>query len=230
MGILNRFTEIMKSNINALLDKAEDPAKMIEQTLRGLKEDLATVRKETAVVMADEKRAKRQLDDNAAMVKKFEEAAQAAVLQDNIEDAKKLIAKKQQYEENQASLQKTYDTAHENSEKMQKMYDKLTADIDSLEIRKDAILSKVATAKVQQKVNKIVGGTDKAEGSKQAFDRMEKKADQMLDQATSEAELNEKREKDEDLADFYIGGGSKTKVDEELDELLKKMGKSSPAQ
>ena len=48
MGILTRFTDIMKSNINALLDKCEDPAKMIDQTLRDLREDLAEVKKETA--------------------------------------------------------------------------------------------------------------------------------------------------------------------------------------
>lgn len=45
MGILTRFTDIMKSNINALLDKCEDPAKMIDQTLRDLREDLAEVKK-----------------------------------------------------------------------------------------------------------------------------------------------------------------------------------------
>ena len=48
MGILTRFTDIMKSNINALLDKCEDPAKMIDQTLRDLREDLAEVKKRSS--------------------------------------------------------------------------------------------------------------------------------------------------------------------------------------
>ena len=56
MGILTRFTDIMKSNINALLDKCEDPAKMIDQTLRDLREDLAEVKKETANIIADAKK------------------------------------------------------------------------------------------------------------------------------------------------------------------------------
>ncbi len=55
MGILTRFTDIMKSNINALLDKCEDPAKMIDQTLRDLREDLAEVKKETANIMLMQK-------------------------------------------------------------------------------------------------------------------------------------------------------------------------------
>ena len=55
MGILTRFTDIMKSNINALLDKCEDPAKMIDQTLRDLREDLAEVKKETANIIPMQK-------------------------------------------------------------------------------------------------------------------------------------------------------------------------------
>lgn len=51
MGILTRFTDIMKSNINALLDKCEDPAKMIDQTLRDLREDLAEVKKKQQILL-----------------------------------------------------------------------------------------------------------------------------------------------------------------------------------
>ena len=64
MSILKRFKDIMAANINALLDKAEDPAKMAEQYLRDLKEDFAKVKAETAAVMAAETRAKRELDEN----------------------------------------------------------------------------------------------------------------------------------------------------------------------
>ena len=63
MGILKRFKDIMSSNINALLDKAEDPEKMIDQYLRDLQEDLRKVKSETATVMAEEQRCKRQLDE-----------------------------------------------------------------------------------------------------------------------------------------------------------------------
>ena len=55
-NILDRFSTIIKSNINALLDKAEDPAKMIDQYLLDLRENLAEVKRETAGVMAEESR------------------------------------------------------------------------------------------------------------------------------------------------------------------------------
>ena len=63
MGILARFKDIMAANINALLDKAEDPEKMIDQTMRNLTSDLGKVKEETAAVMADEQRCKRELDE-----------------------------------------------------------------------------------------------------------------------------------------------------------------------
>ena len=74
MGILTRFTDIMKSNINALLDKCEDPAKMIDQTLRDLREDLAEVKKETANIIADAKSADRQVKECEEEITKYMKA------------------------------------------------------------------------------------------------------------------------------------------------------------
>ena len=72
MGILQRFKDIMSSNINALLDRAEDPEKMVDQTLRNLNSDLAKVKAETAGVMADEQKAKRNLDEVNAEIAKMQ--------------------------------------------------------------------------------------------------------------------------------------------------------------
>ena len=55
-NILKRFTDIMSANINALLDKAEDPAKMVDQYIRDIESDLGNVKAETAAVMAAEKK------------------------------------------------------------------------------------------------------------------------------------------------------------------------------
>lgn len=58
MSIIGRFKDIMSANINALLDKAENPEKMVDQYLRNMNSDLAKVKAETAAVMAEEQRAK----------------------------------------------------------------------------------------------------------------------------------------------------------------------------
>lgn len=223
MGILQRFGDIMKSNINALLDKCEDPAKMVDQTLLDLRKDLADVKKETASVMADEKNAKRKLDENDAEIKKYTTAAQNALKSGNEADAKTLIARKQQLEETRISLQSTYDVAHANAEKMRQMHDKLTNDIESLETRKDAIKGKVATAKAQAHMNKMTSGVN-TDASMAAFDRMEAKANKMLDEANAEAELNEGVHSTDDLADKYASGGNDVSVDDELARMKAELG------
>lgn len=213
----------MKSNINALLDKCEDPAKMVDQTLLDLRKDLADVKKETASVMADEKNAKRKLDENDAEIKKYTTAAQNALKSGNEADAKTLIARKQQLEETRISLQSTYDVAHANAEKMRQMHDKLTNDIESMETRKDAIKGKVATAKAQAHMNKMTSGVN-TDASMAAFDRMEAKANKMLDEANAEAELNEGVHSTDDLADKYASGGNDVSVDDELARMKADLG------
>ena len=59
MGVIQRFKDIMSANINAMLDKAENPEKMIDQYMRNLEDDLGKVKAETASVMAEEARAKK---------------------------------------------------------------------------------------------------------------------------------------------------------------------------
>lgn len=223
MGVLQRFSDIMRSNVNALLDKMEDPAKMIDQTLLDLRRDLADVKKETANVMADERGAKRRLDDCVENINKYNTAAQNALRSGNEGDARKLIAKKQQFESNLASLQSTYDLAHANAEKMRQMHDKLTADIEALEARKDAVKGKVAAAKAQERMNDVISGVSDSSASIAAFERMEDKADKMLDAAMAEADLNAGIAAEGDLLGKYSGGCA-VSVDDELAKMKAALG------
>lgn len=213
MGILSRFGDIMRSNINALLDKAEDPAKMVDQMLLDLKKDLADVKKETAAVMANEKDAKRQLDECQNNIDKCLSAATNAVRQGADDDARKILEKKQNYESQLTSLQANYEVAKQHAEQVRALHDKLVSDIDSLESRKAGIKAKVATAKAQDHINKVTAGVNTS-GSLEAFDRLEKKANAMLDSANATAELNSSVGSDGDLLNKY--SGSSSSVEDEL--------------
>ena len=227
MGIIQRFTDIMSANINALLDRAEDPAKMIDQYLRNLQEDLANVREETATVMAEEKRCERELKECTAEIAKLQAYAEKAVLAGNDNDAKQFLMKKTALVEKQAGLQQAYEAAAANSSKMKQMYDKLCSDISTLNARKDAIKAKVAVAKTQEKINKIGSSIQGAADNLSAFDRMEAKANQMLDKANAMAELNGVSASEtgvEDLMSKYDAQPSAA-VEDELAALKAKLGK-----
>ena len=225
MGILDRFSDIIKANINDLLDKAEDPAKMIDQYMRDLTESLAEVKTETAGVMAEETRTKRLVDENAAEIARFDGLARKALQAGNEDDARTFIEKKQQLEAKDASLQTTYRAASESAQKMRQMHDKLVSDITTLNSRREAVKAKIAVAKTQDKINKITSGADKASGAMNAFDRIEAKADQMLDRSNAMTELNQQPiDKAAALEAKYSEADNIAAVDDELAKMKEELG------
>jgi phage shock protein A len=224
MGILARFGDIIKANVNAVIDKMEDPSKMIDQYLRDMMEDLAEVKRETAGVMAEEKRTKRLVDENEAEVAKYAEFAKKALQAGNEADARVFLTKKQALEASGAGLKTAYATANANAVKMRQMHDKLTTDIEALNARREMIKAKVAVAKTQQTLNEVSSSVGKSEGAMSAFDRMEDKADRMLDEATAMSELNTAPiDEAKALEEKYAKQGSAS-VDDELAKMKKDLG------
>lgn len=226
MGIISRFKDIMAANINALLDKCEDPEKMIDQYIRNLNKDLGEVKAETASIMAAETRAKRELDECTAEIDKFQNYAIKAVQAGNDADAKQFLEKKNQLVEKQTALQQAYTLANANATKMRQMHDKLVKDIDNLNAKRDAIKAKIAVAKTQEKLNQVGASVAGAENNMSAFARMEAKADKMLDEANAMAELNIDAESAniENLAAKYDDVQTDAAVDDELAALKAQLG------
>ncbi len=224
MGILTRFKDIMSSNINALLDKAEDPEKMIDQCLRNLNNDLGKVKSETATIMAEEQRAKRALDDCNEEIAKMQTYAIKALEANNEEDAKKFLNQKATLTNKSNGLQEAYDLAHANALNMREMHDKLIGDINELESRKDMIKGKLSVAKAQERINKMTSSVASANDSMASFEKYEEMADKVLDKANAMAELNRSTTENsiEDLSKKYSSG---TDVDAELEALKASLNK-----
>lgn len=190
MSILKRFTDIMSANLNALLDKAEDPAKMVDQILRNLNDDLGKVKAETASIMAEESRAKRELAECTQEVNKLLTYAKRAVEAGNDADARLFLSKKATLVEKQSTLEQKVQLASDNAKKMRQMHDKLVEEISELNARRDSIKAKLATAKMQTRINELGSSVGTAKTNLGAFARMEDKANRLLDEANAMAELN----------------------------------------
>lgn len=190
MSILKRFTDIMSANLNALLDKAEDPAKMVDQILRNLNDDLEKVKAETASIIAEESRAKRELADCTEEVNKLLTYAKRAVEAGNDADARLFLSKKATLVEKQSTLEQKVQLASDNAKKMRQMHDKLVEEISELNARRDSIKAKLATAKMQTRINELGSSVGTAKTNLGAFARMEDKANRLLDEANAMAELN----------------------------------------
>ena len=209
MGVIQRFKDIMSANINAMLDKAENPEKMIDQYMRNLEDDLGKVKAETASVMAEEARAKRAYDEALAEVEKYQKYAEKAVAAGNDNDARVFLQSKKTAQSKLEGLKLTY-----------------VNDISDLRARKETIKAKVAVAKAQERVNQVGSSLRGVSNNMSAFDRMEEKANKMLDTANAMAQLNESANTNvDDLARKYdlddVAGTSD--IDDELAALKAKL-------
>ena len=137
MSMIGRFREIMERNLNALLEKADDPEKMIALYLQKLKKDLGRIKSETATVMMEEQRAKRAVAECEETIAKMERYAVKATESGNERDARRFLEKKTALSAQLAELQEAYHLAAANSQKMKQMHDKLAAEISAVEAAQD---------------------------------------------------------------------------------------------
>ncbi len=221
MSILKRFTTIMSSNINAMLDKMEDPAKMVDQLMRDLTKNLSEVKAETAAVMAEESRAGRQVSECREDIAKYTNYAEKAVLAGNDGDARKFLEEKNKKQTQLAALETAYNVAKDNAGKMRQMHDKLQAQIAELDSKRASIKAATAVAGLQDKVNKMTSSVDSASINK--FNEMEEKANKMLDTAAAMAELNKPKDDISDLERKYASEQPTSAVDDELAALKAKL-------
>ena len=164
MGILSRFGDIMRANINDLLTGAENKnaEKLLNQYLRDAREDYAQVRNETASVMAEETAAKRRLDELNDHMARYERYAQAAVQAGNDADALKFLEAKGQLQPKKKDAETAYAQAQVNSEHMRQMPKTLLADIQEAESKIGELKAKLRIAESKEKMQQL---TEKIGGS-----------------------------------------------------------------
>lgn len=189
MSMLQRFKDIMSSNINALLDKAEDPEKMIDQMVRNLQSDLGKIKSETATVMAEESRLTREVNELKSEAEKMLTYAKRALQAGSDTDAKLFLEKKNSIQSKISEVEGRLLVAKQNSQNMKAMHDKLNSQVSDLNARKNEIKAKIQQAKLQEKINNMTSSTTGA-ASISKFDDIEAKANAMLDKANAMNELN----------------------------------------
>ena len=225
MSMLQRFKDIMSSNINALLDKAEDPEKMIDQMVRNLQSDLGKVKSETATVMAEEARLTREVNELKSESEKMLNYAKRALQAGNDTDAKLFLEKKNSIQSKISEVEGRLLVAKQNSQNMKAMYDKLNSQVSDLNTRKNEIKAKIQQAKLQERINNMTSSTTGA-ASMSKFDDIEAKANAMLDKANAMNELNESNNGGiEDLMAKYDSQvQSRNELDDELATLKASLG------
>ena len=217
--IFERISLIIKSNVNDLLTRFEDPEKIIDQCLIDAKEEYAVMLKETASVKGSLTVAKKKLNELKEEEAQWQSIAEKAVKAGNDGDARKALQNVMEAKTQAESQQADVDKCEEATGKAEAALNSFADQIRGMEMKKEELKSKAVAARSQQKANELKSRN--VAGSLSKFNEMAERIDADLAAQEALAELTgaEDRE-EEDLKAKY----SSPDVDDALAELKKKLG------
>lgn len=154
MGIFSRLSDIINSNINSLLDKAEDPEKMIRMVIQEMEETLVEVRSTTAKIIADKKELVRRNDKLAQQAEDWQQKAELALSKQREDLAKSALLEKAQVNEVIALVQEDMDKLDASLDKLTHEIEQLQSKLNDARARQKAMLMRHTATRSRQTVNR----------------------------------------------------------------------------
>ena len=216
MGVFSRFTDIINSNINSLLDKAEDPAKMVRLIIQEMEDTLVEVRSSSAKTLADKKELARQANRFDSDAQQWQEKAELALSKGREDLARAALVEKKKCAENASSIEDELNHVDGHIAKLQDEISQLQDKLADAKARQKAIIMREKTASSRLKVKKNIS-SDRVNDALSRFERYETKIDDIEAQVES-YDLGSKS-----LADEIADLASDENVDDELAQLKAKM-------
>ncbi len=188
MGIFSRLGTLLKSNINDIISKAEDPEKMLSQVLVDMKNQLVEAKKQVAVAIGDEKRLKKQWDDQVALSKDWERKAMAAVHGGDDELAKEALVRQKEHDELQHQFEQQWHLQKDAVDKLKDQLRHLNSKIEEAKRKKNILVARAKRAEAQKTIQQTMAGLSDTSAF-DTFDRMAEKVDQIEAEAEASTEL-----------------------------------------
>ncbi len=160
MSIFNRISDILKANINDLLDKAEDPEKMVKQIIADMEEQVRDATEALGQAMASEKQAYAQLEKAKANSKEWEDKAKVALKAGNEELAKKALASKVEVDKNIQAFQASYDQIAAQTSELHSRVEILRQKLEEARQRQNMLIARAKMADATESVATAVTNTD----------------------------------------------------------------------
>lgn len=190
MGIWDNLKRVFKANINAAISKAEDPQKILEQTIIDMNEQLIENKKAVASAIADEKRLERQYQDHLAVAKDWENKAILAVRSNRDDLAKEALLRQKEYEDLAIQFKQQFEAQHQAVEKLKESLRQLQQKIEEATRKKNILIARAKRAEAQKKISETMSSMSN-NSAFEAFDRMANKVDQMEAEASAAVELED---------------------------------------
>lgn len=190
MGILDRVAVVIKSNLNHLINKAEDPEKMLDQILIQMRQQLMEAKREVAVAIADEKRLGAQLEAELEQVGEWERRAMLAVQKGDDDLAREALRRKADHEQIAVGYKKQWDAQKLSTENLKNALRALSQKIEEAGRKKNLLVARQKRAEAQKHIHEVMTGLSDTSAF-ESFDRMATKVEQLEAQANAALEISE---------------------------------------
>ena len=188
MGLIDRLLRVIRANLNSLVGQAEDPEKILEQTVADMQEDLVQLRQAVAQAIATQKRTERQGQQAQSTAQEWYRRAQLALQQGNDALAKEALTKRKSYQETAKALQSQIAQQTTVVNRLKTDMQALESKISEAKTKKDMYIARARSAQASTRLNEMLGGVNTS-NSLSAFERMEEKVMQLEAQSEAIGEL-----------------------------------------
>src|SRR6185436_11235879 len=172
MGIFDRLSQLLRSNINDLISRAEDPEKMLNQILVDMRQQLVKAKQQVAAAIADEKRLRDQADAEYKQAAEWEQRAVLAVREQRDDLAKQALVRQSEYTMHGQQLEQTWETHRVETEKLKNSLRDLNDKIEEAKRKKNLLVARQRRAQAQQRIHETMSQISE-KSAFEAFARME---------------------------------------------------------
>ncbi|MBC3803211.1 PspA/IM30 family protein [Acetobacterium fimetarium] len=220
MAIFERLGDLLKANVNDMLDKAEDPEKMVKQIIIDMEAQVNEATQGLGAAMGSEKQALKQLESAKASSEDWNKKAKLALQSGNEELAKKALAQKASVDQSIVQFQAAYDTMSMQTAQLKDQVRQLKAKLEEARMKQNMLIARSKMADAQKGISTSLNSTD----STSAFSKLDK-MEQKVNAKEAEAQaFSEMAGESNSVTDEFAALETENAVDDELAKLKAEMG------
>lgn len=214
---------MVRSNLNDLIARAENPEKMLNQIIDDMRSQLAQAKQEVAVAIADERKLRRQVQDERDQGGDWERRAKLALREGREDLARQALLRSQEHQEHAGTLEEQWRTHASETEKLKDTLRQLSSKIEEAKRKRNLLIARQKRAAAQQRIHETMRGLTER-SSFEAFDRMAERIEETEIRALAAAEVDEELTGDDLERQFKRLEGGDLDIERKLTALKEEMG------
>ncbi|MGR8978465.1 MAG: PspA/IM30 family protein [Gammaproteobacteria bacterium] len=223
--LFKRINDVITANINDLIDRVEDPERMIKQIIREMEENIGRARESAVAAIAAEKQLQKELENNRKLSAEWLGKAESALKNNNDALARSALARKKEHDTICKALEPSWLSAKNTSENLKSQLKALEAKLEEARRKRSSLVARQHAAEARQQMDRTLSNFEAGINAQAQFARMEDRVAEMEAKTEAMMELRDDRSQlEKDFLDMEINA----EIDEELRSLKSKLGGGNP--